>query len=109
MADPFRFAELDILIGTILAIFILITSCFYAITKTALYNMYVAYLNCEVFWKYEANESEMEKEVLKAGRLLRHANWWKSLFEKNCLVVRNCFYSLFSMVITFLIVLFLEK
>ncbi len=79
-------------IAAILTILVLITASFYSVTKQALYNMSIAFLNCEIFWNFGADKSKKETGD-KAGRLLRHANWWRLLYEKNCSVVIFCFFS----------------
>ncbi len=63
-----------------------------------MYHMYIAFLKCEIFWIFDANNIKRHDKK-KAGRLLRHANWWRQLYEKNCSVVIYCFFSVIFMLI----------
>jgi len=91
-----------IIISSFLGILVFITGCFYTVRQSALNNMYFAFLNCEIFWNFEARKSnrqgEEENDYTKnAVRLLKHANWWRELYEKNCSVVIYCFLSVICM------------
>jgi hypothetical protein len=93
----------------LLAILIFLTSNCYTIIKIYLHAMYTAYLNCEIFWNFEAQEANKQKDHLyikNAERLLKHANCWQHYYKRNCIITRRCCSSTFMVGLFLIIIVF---